>query len=164
VTFQRASDKTFSFTDVLYVPGMTKNLISVLALQDKGYDVSFRGPKVYIQPRGSKHAKMIGMRPCKLYRLQFESPQVLISSSKDMRELWYRRMAHLHHGALNVLKAIVTGLPELSIEHSDVCKGCALGKYAKTTFPSSDNRSKGILDFSAFKCMRAYVFNILDRM
>jgi hypothetical protein len=40
-------------------------------------------------------------------------------------------MAHLHHGALNVLKEIVTGLLELSIEHSDVCKGCALGKYAK---------------------------------
>jgi hypothetical protein len=55
-------------------------------------------------------------------------------------------MAHLHHGALNVLKEIVTGLPESSIEHNDVCKGCALGKYAKTTFPSSDSRSKGILD------------------
>jgi hypothetical protein len=55
-------------------------------------------------------------------------------------------LAHLHHGALNILKEIVTGLPELSIEHSDVCKGCALGKYAKTSFPSSDSRSKGALD------------------
>ena len=27
-----------------------------------------------------------------------------------------------------------------------MCKGCALGKYAKVSFPSSDNRSKGILD------------------
>jgi hypothetical protein len=50
-----------------------------------------------------------------------------------------RRMAHLHHGALNVLKEIMTGLPELSTEHSDVCKGCALGKSVKTTFPSSDS-------------------------
>jgi len=48
VTFQRESSKTFSFTNVLYVPGMTKNLISFLALQDKGYDVSFEGNKVYI--------------------------------------------------------------------------------------------------------------------
>jgi transposase InsO family protein len=125
---------------------MTKNLISISVLQDKGYDVLFRGPKVYIQPRGSKQAKMIGIRSRKLYRLQFESPQALISNNKDMGELWHRRMAHLHHGALNVLKEIVTGLPELSTEHSDVCKGCALGKYAKTSFPSSDNRSKGILD------------------
>jgi transposase InsO family protein len=89
---------------------------------------------------------MIGIRSCKLYMLQFEPPQALITSMKDMGELWHRRMAQLHHGALNVLKEVVTGLLELSIEHNDVCKGFALGKYTKTTFPSSGNRSKGILD------------------
>jgi hypothetical protein len=61
-------------------------------------------------------------------------------------ELWYRRMAHLHHGALKVLREAVTGLPEFSSDQHNVCKECALGKYAKTVFPSSDNRSKGILD------------------
>jgi hypothetical protein len=84
VTIQRESGKTFNFTNVLYVPGMTKNLISVSAHQDRGYDVSFRGPKVYIQPRGSKQAKMVGIESRKLYRLQFESPQALINSSKEM--------------------------------------------------------------------------------
>ena len=27
-----------------------------------------------------------------------------------------------------------------------MCKGCALGNYVKTAFPSSDSRSKGVLD------------------
>jgi hypothetical protein len=45
-----------------------------------------------------------------------------------------------------VLKEIVTGLPNFSIEHHEVCKGCALGKYTKTAFPSSDSRSGSILD------------------
>ena len=89
---------------------------------------------------------MIGIRSCTLYRLQFESLQALINNTNDMGELWHRRMAHLHHGALNILKEIVIGLPELSTKHSDMCKGCTLGRYAKTTFPSSDSRSKGILD------------------
>ena len=40
----------------------------------------------------------------------------------------------------------MTGVPEFNTEHSEVCKGCALGKYVKTTFPSSDNRSAGALD------------------
>jgi len=52
----------------------------------------------------------------------------------------------LHHGAFNVLKEIVTGLLEFSVEHQGVCKGCALGKYSKTAFLGSDNKSKGILD------------------
>ena len=55
-------------------------------------------------------------------------------------------MAHLHHGVLRVLREIVTGLPVFSTEHQDVCKGCALGKYTKTVFPSSDSRVAGVLD------------------
>jgi transposase InsO family protein len=30
--------------------------------------------------------------------------------------------------------------------HEEVCRGCALGKNIKKPFPSSENRSKGILD------------------
>ena len=41
---------------------------------------------------------------------------------------------------------VITGLPELSTKHSNVCKGCALGKYSKATFPNSNNRAKGILE------------------
>jgi hypothetical protein len=32
------------------------------------------------------------------------------------------------------------------VEHDGVCKGCALGNNAKGIFPSSDNRSNGILN------------------
>ena len=55
-------------------------------------------------------------------------------------------MAHLHHPALRMLRYMVTGLPEFSTEHSDVCRGCALGKYTKTTFTSSDNMPIKVLD------------------
>jgi hypothetical protein len=48
VSFQRESGKPLSFVDVLYVPGMTKNLISVSTLEDKGYEVTFRKGKVFI--------------------------------------------------------------------------------------------------------------------
>jgi hypothetical protein len=41
---------------------------------------------------------------------------------------------------------MVIGLPKIHVEHDGICKGCALGKNAKRSFPSSDNRSKGILD------------------
>jgi hypothetical protein len=35
---------------------------------------------------------------------------------------------------------MVTGLPEIHIEHDVVCRGCALGKNVKGSFSSSDNR------------------------
>ena len=40
---------------------------------------------------------------------------------------------------------VVTGVPQISIEHQDVCRGGVLGKFAKASFPSSDSRSAGIL-------------------
>jgi hypothetical protein len=69
VTFQREFGKPLMVRDVLYVLGMTKNLISVSALEDKGCVVSFQNGKVYIRPKDSKTTKVIGVRTEKLYRL-----------------------------------------------------------------------------------------------
>ena len=52
----------------------------------------------------------------------------------------------MHYGALRVLKEITTGVPDFSVKHYEVCRGCALGKYTKLPFQASDNRSTGILD------------------
>ena len=54
-------------------------------------------------------------------------------------------MDHLHHHDLSILRDIVTGVPEFNTEHSEVCKGCALGKYVKTTLLSSVAGQQGIL-------------------
>jgi hypothetical protein len=42
------------------------------------------------------------------------------------------------------------GLPEFGFEHQGICRGCALEKNAKVSFPSIDSRSKGILDIVHF--------------
>jgi len=35
---------------------------------------------------------------------------------------------------------------ELNIKHEEVCRGCTLGKYRKTSFLSSGSRTTSILD------------------
>jgi hypothetical protein len=50
------------------------------------------------------------------------------------------------HGALRLLREMVTGVPNFSSDHHELFKGCALGKYTETAFPSSDSRAAGILD------------------
>jgi hypothetical protein len=151
VSFRRENLPPISFTDVLFVSGMKKNLISVSTLQDRGFEVSFRGTEVLIYPRGCSidSGQVIGVREGDLYRLLFQPLHALVASSDNngqLCELWHRRMAHLHHGAFGGLREIVTGVPQISIEHQDVCRGCVLGKFAKASFPSSDSRSARILD------------------
>ena len=70
----------------------------------------------------------------------------MVHDNISLCELWHRRFAHLHYRALPALRKMVIGLPELQVEHDGICRGCALGKNAKGSFPSSDSRSKGILD------------------
>jgi hypothetical protein len=115
VTFQREGMPPISFRDVLYIPGLKKNLISVSTLQDRGLEVSFRGTEVFIHPKGSSltSKQMIGVRDGKLFKLLFQPLHALAvssDSSKQLCELWHRRMAHLHHGALGKLRE-VTGVP-----------------------------------------------------
>jgi hypothetical protein len=98
---------------------------------------------------------VIGTHDGTLYILIFQPLHALASSSNNSQlcELWHRRMAHLHHGALMVLREIVTRLPQFGTEHQEVCKGwCALEKYTKIVFPSSDNRSVGILIWYTLMC------------
>ena len=67
------------------------------------------------------------------------------TNERDLNELWHRRMGHLHHGALKILKKTVMGAPELSTRKDDVCRGCVLGNYGKAAFPRSNNRAKSVL-------------------
>jgi hypothetical protein len=48
ITFQRESGKPFQLKDVMHVPGLKKNLVSVTMLEDRGYDVVFSDGKDFL--------------------------------------------------------------------------------------------------------------------
>ena len=150
VRFDRESMQPMLLRDVLYVPGLKKNLVSVSTIEDRGFGIYVLDGKVYIfsKAEGPSTSYAIGVRCEKLYKLLFQPHHALAhtESSNEICELWHRRMAHLHHSALRMLRDMTTGLPDFSTEQSGVCRGCALGKYTKTAFPSSDSRSEGVLD------------------
>ena len=57
----------------LYVPGMKKNLISISALEDRGYEVLFKRGHVLIYPRGTptSSTRVIGVCHAKVYKFSF---------------------------------------------------------------------------------------------
>ena len=52
----------------------------------------------------------------------------------------------MHYRALPIASKVVEGLPKIQAKHDGVCKGCAKGKNKKKTFPSSESKTKGILE------------------
>jgi hypothetical protein len=117
-------------------------------MEDKSFVVEFKNQQVLIMPKDSSPntAQVIGVREGNLYKFQGEPVRTLVHNNDNLCKLWHKRMEHLHHKALPILRERVTGLPEFSIEQHGVCEGCTLGKHVKATFPSNEHRSKGILD------------------
>ena len=51
ISFERESGKAFILKDVMHVPGLKKNLISVAMLEDKGYDVVFSEGNAFLRSK-----------------------------------------------------------------------------------------------------------------
>ena len=130
--------------DILFVPGLKKNLLSISTLDAKGMRVEFVDGQVLMWPKGKTFddAVVIGEQEGGLYKLKGHPEQALIHDTVDPNELWHRRLAHVHYRALPLATKSVECLPEIQAKHEGVCKGCAKGKNTKKTFPSS-KKGKG---------------------
>jgi hypothetical protein len=100
-------------SNVLYVPGLEKNLISISFLEDKGNRIAFVYVKVLSWPRDSsiKNARVIGTHEGRLYRLLEQNDEGLVHDEVNPNELWHRRYAHINYQSLPFLKKIVEGIP-----------------------------------------------------
>jgi hypothetical protein len=101
VTFHLKSRIILHINDVLYVPGLTKNLSSVGVPEDKGHKVLFMEKKAHLWLKDTElnTAIVIGLKEGGLYKVP-ELAQALVHSTVNSCELWHRRFGHLHFKAL----------------------------------------------------------------
>ena len=101
ITFQRESSKIILLKDVLHVPGLTKNFISVAMLEDKGYEVVFSEGKVFLRHKATGQVKKVGIQAKNLYRLEVDGMSTELPTvgkrEKDM-QLKLEREKVLHAG------------------------------------------------------------------
>lgn len=85
VSFQRESLPPLKLKEVLYVPGLKKNLVSVSTIEDQGYEVTFRHGQAIVYPIGGSidSDKVIGVRHGRLYRFTFQPLRALMRSVSD---------------------------------------------------------------------------------
>jgi hypothetical protein len=135
-------------SNVLYVPGLEKSLVSISCLEEKGNKITFMDGKVLSWHKDSsiEYARVVGIHEGNLYRLLEQNEEALVHDEINPNELWHRRYAHINYQALPFLRKMVEGIPELKSTHEGICKGCALGKNIKKPFPRSNNRCKETLD------------------
>ena len=109
-------EKSLKMKDVLYVPGLKNNLLSISTLDAKGIRAAFVDGQVLMCLRGKTiedALTVIGEEDGGLYKLKGQPEQALVHESIEPSELWHRRLAHVHYRALSMASKAASGLLEI---------------------------------------------------
>jgi hypothetical protein len=93
IPFQLESGNSLYFDDVLFVPGLKKNSLLVLVMEDKGFAMEFKNQQVFIRLKESSPytTQVIGVREGNLYKLQGKLVRALVHNSDSLCKLWHKR-------------------------------------------------------------------------
>ncbi|CAB0041103.1 unnamed protein product [Trichogramma brassicae] len=123
--------------NVLHVPGMKKNLLSVGVCVKKGFDVSFKKNAVYIQMKNETYAFGI-LQSNNTYRMIMRVVNKTADKQANVAtslQCLHERLGHLNTRALKELvdKKLIRGV-ELSDRKNFFCESCQLGKSHRQPF------------------------------
>jgi hypothetical protein len=112
-TYKLDSRTLMRMKDVLYVPVLTKNLLYILALDNKDFRVSFIDGEFLMWSKGNniKYVVVIGTEEGGLYKLKGHSYVALTYSTKIPYEIWNKRLAHINYKDFPYVTNVVTCLP-----------------------------------------------------
>jgi hypothetical protein len=142
------SKNSITMKDILYVPGLKKNLLSISSLDKKGYRVAFIDGEVLMWAKGEtlNESIVIGNEENGLYKLKGHPETAMTHATENSCKLWHRRLAHINYKELPYICKVVTGLPELKVDQEGICNGCSQGKNIKNPFPKRDSKVEGVLE------------------
>ena len=117
------SGRKIILTDVLYVPDLNGQLISVKNIQKTGYSVIFKNDVAIIE-KSSEKFEFARLNEKGQYVSKFEPIKASTYIANHDAELWHRRMGHSSNKALKEM-----GLP---VSESSFCEECIIAKHSNT--------------------------------
>lgn len=125
--------------DVLFIPSLDQNLLSVAQMMKKGYSLSFKDNVCSIfDSHGAEIVKvnMVGNSfPLNWNSVQQHTSYIARNAESD---LWHKRFGHYNLNSLKYMqsKEMVRDMPEIFLDGS-VCGNCQLGKSHRQSFPDN---------------------------
>ncbi|CAI7838992.1 unnamed protein product [Closterium sp. NIES-54] len=127
-------------TNVLHVPGLKVNLLSITQLAKKGVKVTIDDAKMNLFWKGKQFAQ--GVLNGELYQLkthQRVASSNVAQGSKATLKVWHNRLAHANYDTVKELanKGIAKGFDVIAgDDEKGVCAACVKGKMARKPFGS----------------------------
>lgn len=139
--------------DVLYVPSIGGNLISVKRLTEKGFKVEFSGNTCEIRTKDNNRQIAVSDIVGNLYQMRVANEVNTVTNyQKICVHQWHRVLGHRDIYVKEIPSSnLVTGMALAGCSsgciHSKTCETCIQGKITRAPFPNeSQNRSSAVLD------------------
>lgn len=136
-TDNRGKQNKVMVKDVLYVPMLEGNLLSVRKLTEKGLQVKFTESMCNI----IKDEVIVAMADLNgnLYRLRMNHKVLMVANKhrKDCQHTWHRKLGHRDPEAIKWMetKDLVTGMKITDCSIRSICETCIKGKMSRQPFP-----------------------------
>lgn len=163
------------FENVLYVPDLDGNLLSVKKLLEKGYKVNFERQQCAITKagelvaQGDMHDGLFRLKQCHMANL------VQPAHTDKCQHTWHRKLGHRDPSAIKLLehKGLANGIKVVDCGIRASCTACVEGKMSRKPFPKkSATRTSAILDLlhtdlcgpmrTATPSGKKYILTIID--
>lgn len=137
-------------SDVLLVPNLKENLLSIGQMMEKGYSLHFEGDTCKIYDTRRLEIGQVKMeKRNRSFPISFNyGTNIAMKVDVDDSWLWHRRFGHFNVHALKLLyqKGMMRDFPCLK-ESNKACEGCLLGKQHRLPFPNDNAwRAKDLLE------------------
>jgi GAG-pre-integrase domain/Pol polyprotein, beta-barrel domain len=117
--------------NVLHVPGMDANLLSVSTIVDKGFDVMISHSKGTTIQQGDKIIAN-GVRHRGLWRIDTPRGYTAFRSESNVDiATWHRRLGHLREGNMRKALDLIDGIKFDPRETLSICGSCQEGKQTR---------------------------------
>jgi hypothetical protein len=139
ILFQCKNGDQWALTEVLYIPKLRNNLISLGQLTETGHRIVLDDDMLEIFQKAPFRLIMKVERTLnRMYKIEMEiaTPIYFLASVSDMAWLWHGRLGHTNFHSIKLLsdKKMVEGVPAIS--HPDqLCRACLSAKQTRCSFP-----------------------------
>ena len=150
MVLRNGESKSCTLHDVLYVPKLSYNLLSVAEASQKGKIVKFTKSACYML---DKRRRMVAKttKIGSLLQLNHKPNHEQASFAEKAvtkEDIWHKHFGHLGIGSLQKLarEELADGFDFVVTRKLTFCESCLQGKQHQTKFPSSSRRAEEPLD------------------
>ncbi|KAJ0700404.1 putative RNA-directed DNA polymerase [Helianthus annuus] len=142
--------KTFKLSDILHVPALKQNLLSVQKFcLDNNVFFEFHSSYFVVKDESTRSTLLTGPSEHGLYSIRLPQlkslPKVAFTAVKASSNIWHQRLGHPHAQVFNSIVSYCS-LPISDKLSNNLCSSCQLGKSTKLHLSDSSFRSSNILD------------------